>query len=268
MKPTRALLDGVLKYKRFWSELPEEARDRHFLYDDQADLVRFVAGTPPGAPVDCSRSVECQIMDWADDTAYSLNDIVDGVHAGLLTVGRLEQWGAASAVAGRDGHLLEEILDAVRAGRIDSRFGRKTGAFLQACRLVVRPGAGAAAGGRTYRHAFDLEVEPETRAEADLYCRIARDLVFYSPQLRHLEHKSDYILRRIFRLLEERYLHGMPDAIDLLPVPLSRQLREEPAECVRARLLCDHLAGLTDASATRTYKRLFDPDFGSWLEPV
>jgi len=32
---------------------------------------------------------------------------------------------------------------------------------------------------------------------------------------------------------------------------------------VRARLVCDFLAGMTDGYAARTYKRLFAPDFGS-----
>jgi dGTPase len=29
------------------------------------------------------------------------------------------------------------------------------------------------------------------------------------------------------------------------------------------RIICDHLAGMTDGFAIRTYRRLFDPRFGS-----
>ena len=39
-----------------------------------------------------------------------------------------------------------------------------------------------------------------------------------------------------------------------------------PAE--KARLLCDHLSGMTDAYALRSYKRLFDPDYGSISELI
>ena len=34
-------------------------------------------------------------------------------------------------------------------------------------------------------------------------------------------------------------------------------------EAARARLICDLLAGMTDGSAARMYRRLFEPGFGS-----
>jgi dGTPase len=36
----------------------------------------------------------------------------------------------------------------------------------------------------------------------------------------------------------------------------------------KARLLCDHLSGMTDAYALRSYKRLLDPDYGSISELI
>jgi dGTPase len=36
----------------------------------------------------------------------------------------------------------------------------------------------------------------------------------------------------------------------------------------KARLLCDYISGMTDAYALRSYKRLFDPDYGSISELI
>jgi len=41
------------------------------------------------------------------------------------------------------------------------------------------------------------------------------------------------------------------------------ELRQGETLAERRRLLCDFLASLTDGSATRLYKRLMVPDFGS-----
>src|SRR5271156_5873827 len=80
MSPSRALLDGVLKYKRLYRDRAGD--HHHFIYDDESNVIEFCFGTPDlaGAPgvagVNKFKSLECQMMDLADDIAYSCFDVV------------------------------------------------------------------------------------------------------------------------------------------------------------------------------------------------
>lgn len=259
MAPTRALLDGISKYKRLWSELPVGGRENHFLYDDQRDVLDFLSEDFPGARE--QSSLECQIMDWADDTAYSLNDIVDGFQAGFITRRKVEQWAGEHPVE-TDGQraVLAELLETLHVGTgVVPLFGRKTGKFIRACRIEPRPGVSPDA---PPRHQFDLHVAEEARVERDFYGRLAVDLVFRAPPLQHLEHKSDHLLGTLFQLLERHHIRD-EGGLRLLPPATAAAIAAESTIPGRARLLCDYLAGMTDGFAIRTYKRLFDPEFGS-----
>jgi dGTPase len=101
MNPTRALLDGVLKYKTLFMPSARIGKTNHYLYDDQETWLDFALGgqafpveLTPGKERNGFKSIECQIMDWADDTAYSLNDLADGIRAGFINVTSLEHWAA------------------------------------------------------------------------------------------------------------------------------------------------------------------------------
>src|SRR3954463_5961676 len=131
MQATRALLDGVLKYKKLFSEFPTSPSN-HFLYDPQVEVRGFVFGGSPiseelhvGEKLNAFKSVECQIMDWADDAAYSLNDIVDGVKAGFLTIERIEAWAAGEPIDGERQHFLDTLFAAIRADRLETVFSRR-----------------------------------------------------------------------------------------------------------------------------------------------
>jgi len=271
--PTRAFLDGVMKYKAThseWIAQTGQAPEHHFIYDEQAQWVNQVFGgaTPPAAlrPVKALnkfKSIECQIMDWADDTAYSLHDIVDGIHARYISAGSLTEWAGTQSLDPAQTKLVDTLCDKIKSNSYEPYFGSRVGTFVHACTLRSRSGF---MSDRTQRHAFDLEIDPAVKAESALYKSIALDLIFKSTPLQQIEFKGGYILERLFQALCEHCADPQSKGLNLLPAAVQELLEHEKDLTGRYRRLCDYTAGLTDGLAVRSYKRLFDADFGSIAE--
>lgn len=94
---TRAALDAAVKYP--WSR---EVNPMKFgFYPDDKAIFDWVRdGAPEGR-----KSFEAQVMDWADDVAYSVHDVEDAVHSGhldLATVALNPQRAALVALCHRE----------------------------------------------------------------------------------------------------------------------------------------------------------------------
>jgi dGTPase len=273
MDPTRAFLDGILKYKSLWSELRTatgKTPEHHFIYDDQQAQLDWAMGghdfpleLPPGAVRDKFKSIECQVMDWADDTAYSLNDLSDSARAGFLNLEKIEAWAEKTGHPTGDGTPLADLMRAIRRKRVDPFVGKRIGRYIQSTRLEADVNFLSAV---TNRYRYRLVIDDEVKRESALFKKLAFEVVFLSPQLKQLEHKGSHMLRQMWEVLGQRYVTG--GSIDgqdfqLLPADTAAELADVRDEDARARLICDFLAGMTDGYAGRTYKRLFSPDFGS-----
>lgn len=270
MNPTRAFMDGILKYKTLFSQIENPVN--HFLYNDQQQYLEFVFdGRPfpseftPGKKLNTLRSLECQVMDWADDTAYSLNDLVDSANAGFVDIIRVNRWAENMNLDTDNARTIENLLEAMKQGNLERVMNRKIGTFVKACQLVERDNF---MSDRTNRYRFGVELDPVCIKEQKLYAQLAVDLVFRSPQVCQLEHKGDHMLSRLFHALEENYLAGGKPRLALLSRDFEVEMSEATQPDERARIICDYLAGMTDGFATRIYKRMFDPDFGSIVDLV
>ena len=88
---TRATLDATVKYP--WGARP--GAQKFGFYADDAEVFGWAReGAPPGR-----LCLEAQVMDWADDVAYSVHDLEDGLHAGYITTRALYDHSERLAVA-------------------------------------------------------------------------------------------------------------------------------------------------------------------------
>ncbi len=266
IKPSRAFVDSVLKYKMLFSDMEDPFN--HFLYDYQKKYLDFIFGGKKAPQnllkekkLNSFQSIECQIMDWADDTAYAINDLVDSISGGFITIAKLEKWKEKNISGMTENQLnyFEKIIDWIKSGTYKSKFGSEIGEFIHSCTIFERE---TFIDDLTNRYKYELKIDSSIIERVSLFKRIAVELVFQSPQLHQMEFKGDYMLRKIFKVLEDNYITEIKN-IRLLPDFTDRLIRHEDNQLLRSRLVCDYIAGMTDAFAMTTYRRLFDPDYGS-----
>jgi dGTPase len=271
MNPTRAFIASILKYKTLHGDLIKP--ENHFIYDEQKKYLEFTyndklskTNLSPGKELNSFRSIECQIMDWADDTAYAINDIVDSISGEFITIYKLLKWREQNINKISDLQLkyFDEIVDWMKKGNFKAKFGSQIGDFINACSLEETT---SIFDSDSNRYKYNLLIDNDYLQKVELYKKISSDIVFQSSQLHQIEFKGDKMLSNIFRVLEENYITKVRPT-KLLPDFTDRLIRIEKDQNLRARLVCDYLAGMTDSFALRNYRRLFDANYSSLTDVV
>lgn len=261
MKPTRALMDGVMKYKILEKEM--DGRKSKFLYSDQVHCLDFISCGGDFQPAAEHQSIECQIMDWADDTAYSLNDLLDGYKAGFLDRPTIETWADRQDLEPWHLDILECLMNEIHnEADFEVFIANKVGEFIESVSIEQ-----VADYERSNRYNYRLIPDTEHERESQLYKQLAFDVIFQSPQIQQLESKGARIITRLFEALTTRYI-TKENEYQLLPGKVAENIDAAETDAQKARLICDRIAGMTDAYAIRIYKRIFDPDFGSIVDLI
>ena len=216
-------------------------------------------------------------MDWADDVAYSVHDVEDGVHAGLVRLAGLddasreaicsiaaESYSALSAA--ELARVLDELLELPTlrdlAGYDGSYYGQAaakratselTGRFAGAAVTATRDKYGA---GPLTRYAADLVVPPRVAAE----CALLKAIAVHFVMRRAGTPERQAGQRRLLTELGEAIHDGAPDTLDR---GLAPAWHKAGSDAGRLRVVIDQVAQLTDSSAIARHARLLRPNSGN-----
>ena len=306
---TRATLDATLKYPWFRTDPggssaspggrspapppggddppdPPRGPSKFGAYAEDAEVFGWIRqGAPAGR-----RCLEAQVMDWADDVAYSVHDLEDGFHAGLITFENLKSPAERVLVSrttattycddGVSEAELTEILDELLAldmwpdsydggpataaalkNLTSELIGRFCVAAQQATITAARltPSSTTSPSSHTSpighsltRYAADLMVPRRQRLE----CALLKGITAYYVMTRAGVIAAQARERELLTELAHAIERGAPRTLD----PLLRPAWDAAGtDAAHRRVTIDQVASLTDTSAIAWHHRLCAP---------
>ncbi len=269
---TRATLDACTKYP--WTrEQADPPAGVHAdgsprtvvkfgVYDDDRPVFGWLRDGVSGV----GQCLEAQVMDLADDVAYSVHDVEDGVVAGRIDLTRIDRAAVWETV--RDWYLpaaTDDLLDDVLAGlaAIDgwphTSYDGTRAALASLKNLTsdvigrfcgsVQAATFAQGPGPFVRYAASLAVPEETRLEIAVLKGIAAHYVMRTDDRLALMERQRQLMSELVGLLLDRG----PDALDR---PFADDWAAAADDAARTRVVIDQVASLTDASAVTRHRGL------------
>ncbi len=266
---TRAGLDATCKYP--WALEQAKLDDVTFtnkfgVYADDLEIFEWMRLRAPTE----RKSIEAQIMDFADDVAYSVHDFEDAIVSGYLDlsqvaaslgknwiVDEIQRW----AHHRFDLQQIEAALDRIRASKNWISVFESTQAQLASLKNLTSELIGSfvrrttdatvaqADGASIVRFAGELHVPTEVQAEI----AVLKGLV--SAFLMSLESRQEFYAQQRVLLTElaDAILADAPANLDPFALIAWQSAKTEEQ---RLRIVTDQVANLTDQSALKLHERL------------
>lgn len=257
-KPPKCYLDSEKDVVE-WIISPFEANDRALLQS-----VSPVAGGHGRA---LHKSLDCSIMDLADDISFGVHDLEDAVTLGLLpedafreivTIGQCAPF--AAWLTECHGNEFGEGDD----GFVACLFGRNGTPKRLIGRMVNYLISGSSlAANAMFADPFlryQARLSEDRQLLLDGLKQVVMRHVILGAPVQQLEFKGQQMVLSVFDALSSD-----PEA--LLPAKTQGRYRAADAAQKR-RVICDHVAGMTDGFLVRTYERLFSPRMGSVFDRI
>ncbi len=274
---TRRTLNGMLKYPWARAEEPPSRARKWGAYDPDMDTFTWARR---GLPED-ERTLEAEVMDWADDVTYAVHDMDDFYRAGLVPLDRLvtdsaerqhlsehlcnkygnETGGRLSTAAER--LFTEGFVSSIRvpfSGMADERANLRSvsstliGRYIDA--LNLRDSAD--------ENTVTLEISDEVFDEVAVLKECTWLYIIDRPSLAVIQHGQEHVIDALYTLYHQAVHNG---DTKLLPPAFAQRIPGSEGAALE-RIVIDLIAGMTEASAAEIYKQQLGIVPGSLLSHI
>ncbi|GAB2657326.1 anti-phage deoxyguanosine triphosphatase [Vibrio panuliri] len=233
-----ALFDWVLQplcseEKALFSQMREESLESH-----QHQKTRY-------------KSLDCSIMELADDIAYGVHDLEDAIVLGMVT---RHQWheAAASQLAECGAPWFEEHVKSLSEMLFSNQHHQRKdaiGGIVNALltSISIKP---IDAPFQTHLLAFNAVLEPNMANALEILKRFVSLYVIQAPHVQVMEYKGQQIIMDIFEALSA-------DPERLLPLEIRHSWQSLECETQGMRIIADYISAMTDGRAKRLHQQLF-----------
>jgi dGTPase len=274
---TRGVLLATLKYPA-----RQSAGAGKYLYDQDADghdawlFDRSDVGLARAGDkvLGWRRTLACQMMDWADDIAYSVHDLEDGLVSRFLVpqqftdvwfVDSIHEALSRAPVSWRSGAPSRDTVRAILNDARD-RLTHRSGPSRQTIREFTRHfinrfvTTAEVSGKGTTPFDFTLERPEEVWIECLVFKQITFEFIIRDQRSTTFAEKGRHVIRRLFKALHENTREiAKRRRFELFPrhvVPALKENQENDPTLMR--MVCDYIASMTDGQAMALYRRMFE----------
>jgi dGTPase len=278
---TRAVACAVLKYPWLRNANDRNKSKKWSAYRSEKDIFEWARN----GQRDDAQSPEAELMDWADDIAYSVHDLEDFHRCNLIPWSKilndvdereniiartLEKWhGKPDGACDLLNEAFDQLIEQLNLYR-EVLQQRYDGSY--AVRLGIRQMTSALVSNFVQQTELKwplmISVPQETRHKVLILKTMARDYIISNPSLAAQQKGQERIIRDLFGMIWHDTnwgISGNPKVPDYLPKRLEylRELSDNPA-----RFVADCISSLTEREVTRLHSRLVGFDAGSVLDPI
>lgn len=203
--------------------------------------------------------LDTSIMEIADDIAYGVHDLEDAIGLGLIGQDDFRDYAPEHTMSAfccsKHGMAYTELVDFLFSQHTYQR-KKAIGALVGFCIVQTTLNTDNPHGFEHNIFKIQAELTSDARIVLDALQKLVVEKVIFTTNVQQLEFKGQKIVTELFFAFRT-------DPMRLLPARDARRYDEAPTEALKARVICDYIAGMTDDYATKRYQQLFDPRVGS-----